>query len=120
MLRRIGNGGYYASMVQPFELMGSLADVGMRIGMGFTLITIGVITGTPLLGAIFDVTGSYKNVGYCGGAPFRAISFSYTGVENVVRNLGSLLALSAAFTVATGRFMPKQETSAELVEKDDP
>ena len=74
LLCRIGTGGYYASMVQPFELMGRLAEVGLRIGMGFTLVTVGVVAGTPLLGAIFDVTGSYKNVGYCGGERFPAVS----------------------------------------------
>ncbi|PIL27907.1 MFS general substrate transporter [Ganoderma sinense ZZ0214-1] len=57
-------GGVYASMVQPFERMGRLADVGMRMGMGFTLITGGLVAGSPISGAIFDATGSYKNVGY--------------------------------------------------------
>ena len=54
-------------MVQPFERMGRLVDVGLRIGMGFTCITAGMVAGSPISGAIFDATGSYKNMGYYGG-----------------------------------------------------
>ncbi|KAM5536454.1 hypothetical protein V8D89_009890 [Ganoderma adspersum] len=64
----LSTGGVYASMVQPFERMGSLVDVGLRIGMGFTLITAGMVAGSPISGAIFDATGSYKNMGYYGGS----------------------------------------------------
>ncbi|PIL27916.1 MFS general substrate transporter [Ganoderma sinense ZZ0214-1] len=79
-------GGVYASMVQPFERMGRLADVGMRMGMGFTLITGGLVAGSPISGAIFDATGSYENVGY------------YSG---------SILVLSAALMAATKYLMAK-------------
>nr|VWO94487.1 MFS domain-containing protein [Ganoderma boninense] len=64
----ISVGGVYASMVQPFERMGRLEDVGMRMGMGFTLITGGLVAGSPISGAIFDATGSYENVGYYSGS----------------------------------------------------
>nr|VWO94937.1 MFS domain-containing protein [Ganoderma boninense] len=67
----ISVGGVYASMVQPFERMGRLEDVGMRMGMGFTLITGGLVAGSPISGAIFDATGSYKNVGYYSVICFR-------------------------------------------------
>ena len=60
-------GGVYSTIVPPFESMGRLADVGLRIGMGYTAMTVGVVAGSPLSGAIFDRTGSYKNVGYWGG-----------------------------------------------------
>ncbi|PIL26829.1 MFS general substrate transporter [Ganoderma sinense ZZ0214-1] len=79
-------GGVYASMVQPFERMGRLADVGMRMGMGFTLITGGLVAGSPISGAILDATGSYENVGY------------YSG---------SILVLSAALMAATKYLMAK-------------
>ncbi|KAI1786162.1 MFS general substrate transporter [Ganoderma leucocontextum] len=80
----ISTGGYYSAMIQPFERMGRLEDVGLRIGMAFTLITAGVVAGPPLSGAIFDATGSYKNVGYCGG---------------------SMLLVSAALMVVARQFM---------------
>ena len=67
-------GGVYSTTVQPFENMGRLADVGLRIGMGYTVMTAGVVSGPPLSGAIFDGTGLYKNVGYCGGWSFHSVS----------------------------------------------
>ena len=48
--------------------MGPIEDVGLRIGMALTLMTIGVVSGAPISGAILDSTGSFKNVGYYGGA----------------------------------------------------
>ena len=54
--------------MQPFALMGPIEEVGLRIGMGYTLVTIGLIAGPPISGAIVDGTGSFKNVGYYGGA----------------------------------------------------
>ena len=48
--------------------MGPIEDVGLRIGMALTLMTIGVVSGAPISGAILDGTGSFKNVGYYGGA----------------------------------------------------
>ena len=48
--------------------MGPVSDVGLRIGMGLTVVAIGVITGSPMSGAILDGTGSFKDVGYVGGA----------------------------------------------------
>ena len=75
LLHRIGMGGFYASIIQPLEPMGRFAEVGLRIGMAFTLVSGGVVAGTPLLGELFDSTGSYKNVGYCGGesVPFEFV-----------------------------------------------
>ncbi|KAM5545702.1 hypothetical protein V8D89_000740 [Ganoderma adspersum] len=87
----LSTGGVYASMVQPFERMGPLVDVGLRIGMGFTLITAGMVAGSPLSGAIFDATGSYKNMGYYGG---------------------SILVLSAALMVVTKHFVVKPMNGA--------
>ncbi|PIL27918.1 MFS general substrate transporter [Ganoderma sinense ZZ0214-1] len=84
----LSTGGVWASMVQPFERMGRLADVGLRIGMGFTLVTVGVVAGSPISGAIFDATGSYKNVGY------------YSG---------SALVLSAALMVVARHFLNKYD-----------
>lgn len=48
--------------------MGPIGDVGLRIGMGLTVMTVGVVSGAPISGAILDSTGSFKNVGYYGGA----------------------------------------------------
>ncbi|KAI1786163.1 MFS general substrate transporter [Ganoderma leucocontextum] len=81
----ISTGAILAILVQPFAHMGPVADVGLRIGMAFTLVTAGVIAGPPISGAIVDSTGSFKNVGYYGG---------------------STLLLSAALMVAARHFMP--------------
>ncbi|KAM5531986.1 hypothetical protein V8D89_014320 [Ganoderma adspersum] len=64
----MSNGGMYSCVIQPFEHMGRREDVGLRIGMGYTVMTAGVVAGGPLSGAIFDATGSYRIVGYCGGS----------------------------------------------------
>ncbi len=63
--------------------MGRPVDVGLRIGMGLTIVTAGVVAGAPISGAIFDHTGSYKNVGYYGGKPSSYYSRS-TWVEGYV------------------------------------
>ena len=61
--------------MQPFALMGPVAEVGLRIGMGYTLVTIGLIAGPPISGAILDGTGQLRDVGYYGGAsPSLALS----------------------------------------------
>ena len=47
--------------------MGSRYDVGVRIGMYFTIIAMGSIAGPPISGAINDATGGYKDVGFYAG-----------------------------------------------------
>ncbi|PIL27910.1 MFS general substrate transporter [Ganoderma sinense ZZ0214-1] len=64
----ISTGATLALLVQPFARMGPVPEVGLRIGMGLTVVAIGVITGAPMSGAILDGTGSFKDVGYAGGA----------------------------------------------------
>ncbi|KAM5536464.1 hypothetical protein V8D89_009900 [Ganoderma adspersum] len=59
---------FVAIIIQPFARMGPIEDVGLRIGMALTLMTIGVVSGAPISGAILDSTGSFKNVGYYGGS----------------------------------------------------
>ncbi|PIL27934.1 MFS general substrate transporter [Ganoderma sinense ZZ0214-1] len=63
----ISTGATLALIVQPFARMGPVSEVGLRIGMGLTVVSIGVITGLPMSGAIHDGTGSFKDVGYVGG-----------------------------------------------------
>ena len=81
---RIASGGFHAFSMQPFQRMGRLADMGLRVGMSTTLSTAPVVAGPPLLGAIFDATGSYKNVGYCGGDSVP-IPSPYTPIEYLFR-----------------------------------
>ncbi|PIL27922.1 MFS general substrate transporter [Ganoderma sinense ZZ0214-1] len=64
----IAYGATVAIYVQPFADMGPVEDVGMRIGMAFTLVTAGVVSGAPISGAILDGTGSFEDVGYYGGS----------------------------------------------------
>ncbi|KAM5535342.1 hypothetical protein V8D89_011027 [Ganoderma adspersum] len=64
----VSTGATLAILVQPFALMGPVEEVGLRIGMGYTLVTIGLIAGPPISGAILDGTGEFRNVGYYGGS----------------------------------------------------
>ena len=75
----ISTGATLAILVQPFALMGPVAEVGLRIGMGYTLVTIGLITGPPISGAILDGTGQLRNVGYYGGASASSSSLVASG-----------------------------------------
>ncbi|TBU48849.1 MFS general substrate transporter [Dichomitus squalens] len=64
----VSSGAILAIVVQPFARLGSVTNVGMRIGMGSTITAIGAIAGPPIAGAILDATGSFKDVGYYAGS----------------------------------------------------
>ena len=68
-----------AIIIQPLARMGTIEYVGLRIGMALTLMTIGVVSGAPISGAILDTTGSFKNVGYYGGASWLLTNIHHAG-----------------------------------------
>ncbi|PIL27909.1 MFS general substrate transporter [Ganoderma sinense ZZ0214-1] len=88
----IAYGAVVAIYVQPFAHIGPVEDVGVRIGIAFTLVTAGVVSGAPISGAILDGTGSFKDVGYYGG---------------------STLLLSAALMAAARHFMARFKRACE-------
>ncbi|CAE6453932.1 unnamed protein product [Rhizoctonia solani] len=63
-----GSLGFFTGTWQmPPTTMGSVDDVGRRIGMLMSIITIGALAGPPSSGAIRDATGSFEYVGYYAG-----------------------------------------------------
>ncbi|KAJ1307955.1 hypothetical protein OPQ81_002032 [Rhizoctonia solani] len=77
-----GSLGFFTGMWQtPVSTMGSVDDVGRRIGMLMSIITIGAIAGPPSSGAIRDATGSFKYVGYYAGSVIVLCVLSMVGVK---------------------------------------
>lgn len=54
-------------LAAPLISMGETHDVGLRLGMFFTILAIGALAGPPISGAINDATGGFKDVGYYAG-----------------------------------------------------
>ena len=48
--------------------MGDTEDVGRRLGMFMSILSIGALAGPPISGAISTVTGGFKDVGYYAGS----------------------------------------------------
>nr|VWP00705.1 PKS_ER domain-containing protein [Ganoderma boninense] len=63
----MSTGAIIATLVHPFTRMGPVSDVGVRIGMGLAIMSVGILAGPPISGAIVDATGSFRNVGYFAG-----------------------------------------------------
>ncbi|PIL23134.1 MFS general substrate transporter [Ganoderma sinense ZZ0214-1] len=66
-LAGLSTGAIIATLVHPFTRMGPVSDVGVRIGMGLTIMSVGILAGPPIAGAIVDATGSFRNVGLYAG-----------------------------------------------------
>ena len=47
--------------------MGPIETVGMRVGLGSTVLSLGALAGPPISGAIFAHAGNFKPVGYYAG-----------------------------------------------------
>lgn len=54
-------------LASPLIAMGDVHEVGLRMGMFFTLLALGALAGPPISGAINEATGGYKAVGYYAG-----------------------------------------------------
>jgi MFS transporter, MCT family, solute carrier family 16 (monocarboxylic acid transporters), member 10 len=53
--------------------MGDTEDVGRRLGMFMSILSIGALAGPPISGAISTATGGFKDVGYYAGLAFSQI-----------------------------------------------
>ena len=51
----------------PIVRMGRTEDVGVRIGMNFTVIALGAVAGPPISGAINTATGGFEFTGIYAG-----------------------------------------------------
>ena len=47
--------------------MGDTEDVGRRLGMSMSILSIGALAGPPISGAISTTAGGFKDVGYYAG-----------------------------------------------------
>lgn len=71
---RISSGVFVSMLAAPLIEMGDRNDVGVRLGMFFTIIAMGALAGPPISGAINTATDGYKAVGYYAGTqtfPFQ-------------------------------------------------
>ncbi|KAM5538089.1 hypothetical protein V8D89_008286 [Ganoderma adspersum] len=69
--------GVYVSMLSsPLVRMGRMEDVGVRIGMCFTVMALSALAGPPISGAINAATGGFKFTGvYAGTTVLLAVFF---------------------------------------------
>lgn len=66
-MRRMSSGFYAAMLAAPCIPMGETQNVGMRVGMFFSVLALGALIGPPISGAIYNATGDFKAVGYYAG-----------------------------------------------------
>jgi MFS family permease len=66
-----GCGAYVALLANPVLEFGDAEDGGRRVGMMFSILSIGAVAGPPISGAISTATGGYEDVGYWAGKFFQ-------------------------------------------------
>ncbi|PIL24396.1 MFS general substrate transporter [Ganoderma sinense ZZ0214-1] len=64
----IFQGVFVSQIAAPIVRMGRTEDVGLRIGMNFTVIALGAVAGPPISGAINTATGGFKFTGIFAGS----------------------------------------------------
>jgi MFS family permease len=70
------SGAYVGVFSTPLIALGDSRDVGRRIGMFLTILSLGALAGPPISGAIVSATGGYDAVGnYAGMFPPLPPSF---------------------------------------------
>ena len=63
----VGQGGFVSLLPVPTAGMGSIQDLGRRLGISMTFFSIGIVVGPPISGTIYTSTGGYEAVGYYAG-----------------------------------------------------
>lgn len=64
----VSSGVFVSMLAAPLITMGNTHDVGVRLGMFFTILALGALAGPPISGAINQATGGFKAVGYYAGS----------------------------------------------------
>jgi hypothetical protein len=96
---RFSSGTYISLVVFPIMSMGASGDVGRRLGMFTSIISIGALTGPPISGAINSATGGYEAVGcYAGEHPFPFNSV-YNSPPDMHPRVGSVIMLAVALMI---------------------
>jgi hypothetical protein len=66
------SGAFVGLIAAPLIPLGDSADVGRRVGMFLTILSIGALAGPPISGAVAHATDGYNAVGlYAGARPFH-------------------------------------------------
>lgn len=60
-------GGFLSLLPVPVVVMGGVHDLGRRLGTAMAFISIAVVIGPPISGAIYTPAKGYKAVGYYAG-----------------------------------------------------
>lgn len=70
VLYGFSSGSYVSLLSNPPMDLGSIDDVGRRVGMVMTILAAGAVCGPPISGAIHEATegGGFQNVGYYAGS----------------------------------------------------
>ncbi|KAG5350118.1 hypothetical protein C0989_012611 [Termitomyces sp. Mn162] len=61
------SGGYISLMTNPIMSLGVTDDIGRRIGMFMSILSLGALAGPPISGAINTASGGFEVVGYYAG-----------------------------------------------------
>ena len=64
---RFCSGPYVSLVSNPIMDMGDTEDVGRRLGMFMSILSIGALAGPPISGAISTAAGGFKDVGFYAG-----------------------------------------------------
>ena len=67
--------------------MGDTEDVGRRLGMFMSILSIGALAGPPISGAIGTATGGFKDVGFYAGLAHHKIVILEISLKYLCRNI---------------------------------
>ena len=67
--------------------MGDTEDVGRRLGMFMSILSMGALAGPPISGAIGTATGGFKDVGFYAGLAHHKSSSKKKSLKYLCRNI---------------------------------
>ena len=103
VVHRASSGVYASMLAAPIVMLNNdTEDVGLRVGMFFTIVAMGALAGPPISGAINKATGNYKATGYYAGT--QPSCKCTTPVRLTVR-LGSCIVISVCLLLITRQFV---------------
>lgn len=71
--------------------MGDTEDVGRRLGMFVSILSIGALAGPPISGAISTATGGFKDVGFYAGLAHHVVFLEKIAEIFMQEHLSSLV-----------------------------
>jgi len=105
--------GAFAGLIgAPMIAFGDSTDVGRRMGMNLTILSLGALAGPPISGAISKSTGGYAAVGiYAGPFSFSSFFFGvsrFPGWRSRADGAAALSLLLACRVLGDGRCVPSR------------